>query len=309
METYLVTGAAGFIGGAVAKKLVNQGHRVVTIDNLTTGSVDFIPKGVEFIEGNCFDEKIIAKLRNYQFEAIFHIAGQSSGEISFDNPVYDLQTNAQSTLMLLDYARTYGCSKMIYASTMSVYGDQPDFPIDESYLPKPKSFYGVGKLASEHYLRIYSANYGLATSALRLFNVYGPGQNLKNMRQGMASIFITQALTDKKILVKGDKRRFRDFIYIDDVVDAFLAVEKRVEIDFECFNVCKHNKIHVEEVVEQINKNLKKPVAVAFKGSTPGDQFGIVGDNKKLMSYLDWKPQVGFGKGMKKMVEWAKKKL
>jgi UDP-glucose 4-epimerase len=309
MKTYLVTGAAGFIGGAVAQKLVNQGHRVVTIDNLTTGRIENIPEGVEFIEGNCFDMKISEKLSKYRFEAIFHIAGQSSGEISFDNPVYDLQTNAQSTLMLLNYAKRYGCSKLIYASTMSVYGDQPDFPIDESYLPKPKSFYGVGKLASEHYLRIYSANYGLATSALRLFNVYGPGQNLKNMRQGMASIFITQALLDQKILVKGEKRRYRDFIFIDDVVDAFLAIEKRVEMDYECFNVCNHYKVHVEEVVEQINKNLEKSVPVAFEGITPGDQFGIVGDNKKLMSYLDWQPRVDFESGMKRMVEWAKKQF
>ena len=105
MKTFLVTGAAGFIGGALASKLINAGNRVITIDNLSTGFISSIPRGVILIEGDCQDHKIIKQLENYQFDCIFHIAGQSSGEISFDNPVYDLQTNTQSTILLLDYAK------------------------------------------------------------------------------------------------------------------------------------------------------------------------------------------------------------
>jgi len=309
MRTYLVTGAAGFIGAAVAKELIEQGHKVVSIDNLSTGVRDNLPEGTDFIEGDCQDPQVIEGLKQYQFDAIFHIAGQSSGEISFDNPVYDLQTNAQSTLMLLDYARHHGCNNVIYASTMSVYGDQPDFSIDESYTPRPKSFYGVGKLASEHYLRVYSANYGIGTSALRLFNVFGPGQNLENMRQGMASIFMAMAIRESKMLVKGDKRRYRDFVYIDDVVSAFLAAANRPQKDYECFNVCTGKRTYVEDVVDHINLNLDKAVPVTYVGSTPGDQFGIVGEPKKLISYTGWQPQVGFAEGMKQMVDWAKMKL
>ena len=100
MKTFLVTGAAGFIGAALAKRLVEEGNKVVTIDNLSTGFEENIPEGVEFIKGDCQDKNIITRLNNYQFDAIFHIAGQSSGEISFDDPVYDLQTNTQSTLLL-----------------------------------------------------------------------------------------------------------------------------------------------------------------------------------------------------------------
>ena len=110
-NNFLVTGAAGFIGSAVAKHLINEGNEVVTIDNLSTGFEENIPNGVKFYKGKCQDEKIINQLESYRFDAIFHIAGQSSGEISFDDPVYDLQTNAQSTLLLLKLALKTNCKK------------------------------------------------------------------------------------------------------------------------------------------------------------------------------------------------------
>ena len=227
MGKYLVTGAAGFIGSALAKSLIEEGSEVVTIDNLSTGFRSNIPDGVVFLEGDCQDQKILDQLHSNKFDAIYHIAGQSSGEISFDDPVYDLQTNTQSTLQLLQLCRQTDCKKVIYASSMSVYGQVPDEPIDETWKARPQSFYGVGKLASEHYLRIFR-QFGIATASLRLFNTYGPGQNLENLRQGMVSIFLAQALRDKRIHVKGSPDRFRDFVYIDDVVQSFRLAEKAI---------------------------------------------------------------------------------
>ena len=249
MKKYLVTGAAGFIGASIAKELLRLGNKVVTVDNLSTGNKNHVPKGVDFIKGDCQDPKIIKVLKDYEFEAIYHIAGQSSGEISFENPVYDLQTNAQSTLQLLDLARVIGCNKFIYASTMSIYGDTDYSFVDETMKPNPKSFYGVGKLASEHYLKIYNNEFGIATAALRLFNVYGPGQNLTNMKQGMVSIFLAQAIQSKQIHVKGSAVRFRDFIYIDDVVKAFLKTEATLENSgYYFFNVCTGIKTNSKRV-------------------------------------------------------------
>ena len=123
MKTFLVTGAAGFVGAALAKKLINNGHKVVTVDNLSTGFENSIPEGVVFYKGDVQDSSLIEKLHKYSFDCIFHIAGQSSGEISYDDPVYDLQTNTQSTLLLLKLAEKVNCKKFIYASSMSVYGD------------------------------------------------------------------------------------------------------------------------------------------------------------------------------------------
>ena len=307
MRTYLVTGAAGFIGAEVAKKLLKLGNTVVSVDNLSTGVKSHIPKGVEFIKGDCQDPKVIEALHAYKFEAIYHIAGQSSGEISFEDPVYDLQTNGQSTLQLLNLARDIGCKKFIYASTMSVYGDTKHLPVDESSTPNPKSFYGVGKLASEHYLKIYNQEFDIATAALRLFNVYGPGQNLTNMKQGMVSIFLAQALQNKHIHVKGSAERFRDFIYIDDVVSAFLKTETVLEkSQHYLFNVCSGVKTTVGELVASITKQFDTEISVNFEGSTPGDQFGIYGNPEKMHSIIGSWDKIDFDAGITAFVKSLK---
>lgn len=309
-KTYLVTGAAGFIGSILAKKLVDEGNTVVTVDNLSTGYRTNIPEGVIFIEGNCQDQAIIDHLKQWKFEAVFHIAGQSSGEVSYDDPVYDLQTNTQSTLQLLQMCVKTGCNKFIYASSMSVYGQVSEvfMPVKESEVcPKPESFYGIGKLASEHYLRLYQAQYGIATASLRLFNVYGPGQNLENMRQGMVSIFLAQALKTGSVHVKGSADRFRDFVYIDDVISAFLKAEYYLSKDTNLvLNICTEKKHTVAEVINFIVSEVSETIKVKYEGSTPGDQFGIFGSNAHAQKVLEWKPKTDMKDGMKNMLNWAK---
>ena len=201
MANYLVTGAAGFIGANIAHKLLKQGHKVCTIDNLSTGYVESIPEKCRFIHGDISDIQSINKLNNEKFDAILHIAGQSSGEVSFENPVCDINSNAVSTLRLLDFAIKTNCKRFIYASSMSVYGQQGS---KEQYseLDKttPKSFYAVGKLASEHYLRIYQEQYDIDCTILRYFNVYGPGQRANSPYSSVIPIFINRIL--KKLPVK-----------------------------------------------------------------------------------------------------------
>lgn len=301
---YLVTGAAGFIGAAVAQKLIHAGHHVVTIDNLSTGCKEHLPENVEFIEGSTYDKEIIEKLEGRMFDAIIHIAGQSSGESSFENPVYDLHTNCQSTLMLLDFARRSGCRKFIYASTMSVYGDHDPAECMEKTELVPKSFYAVGKIASEHYMRIYSEQFGIVCTALRLFNTYGVGQNMKNLKQGMASIYLAMAIKNHAITVKGSKDRFRDFVYIDDVTDAFVKSIKR-DRGYGCFNVCTGKATTVEQVIDNIIHQLPYEVAVKYIEGTPGDQFGIYGNHEKISNAIGWEAHTNFEEGMKEMIHWA----
>ena len=303
MKTFLVTGAAGFIGAAVAKKLIDDGHQVITIDNLSTGFKENIPAGISFIEGDCADPEVINQLDNYRFDSIFHIAGQSSGEISFEDPTYDLKTNTLSTLLLLQYAVKTECKKFIYGSTMSVYGDQPDTPVNENAETLPKSFYAVGKIASEHYLRIYS-QYGMTNTALRLFNVYGPGQNMVNLKQGMVSIFLAQAVEDKRIVVKGSSGRQRDFIYIDDVVEAFLAANRLETSGYRFYNIGTGVRTTVRELLANIEKELPFNIEIKFSDSTPGDQFGIFADISKAKNKMNWYPKTELKKGLSNMVKW-----
>lgn len=306
MEQYLVTGAAGFIGGAIARKLLSQGHKVWTIDNLSTGYNENIPDGVVFIEGACQDESSIAKLKGLHFDAILHFAGQSSGEVSFDDPVYDLRTNTESTLRLINYGLETGCRRFIYASSMSIYGNVADEPIAENHVTLPLSFYGVGKLASENYLRIYSSK-GLKFTALRFFNVYGPGQNMHNLRQGMVSIFLKQLLEHDKIIVKGPLDRFRDFVYIDDCVDFTTGIIRNEQTFCKNYNVGNGVRTTVKELLEQIIKISGIEKQIVIETGTPGDQKGIYADTSAARSDIGFKPKFRLEEGLDKMIQWAKK--
>lgn len=297
----MVTGAAGFIGAALARRLLDGGHKVVTIDNLSTGYVENIPPGVEFIHADCQNPVVYQGLTDWRFDAIYHIAGQSSGEISFDDPIYDLETNTSSTLRLLQLAKETECPQFIYAGTMSVYGKCEDRPISEDEPCKPESFYGVGKLASEHYMRIWQAQYGIACTSLRLFNVYGPGQNMANLRQGMVSIFMAQMLENGHILVKGSPQRFRDFIYIDDVVDAFIACLENTKASGEVINVATSIKTTVGELLEQMGAAYNGAVDIEISGNTSGDIHGIYGTNLRMIELLGITPKVLLNDGLRRM--------
>lgn len=308
MKNYLVTGAAGFIGSYIAKYLIKSGASVYVIDNLSTGIEDNIPREAKVEIGNCYDESIINRFSSVQFDAIFHIAGQSSGEISFDDPVYDLNTNTESTLLLIKFGLEHHCKRFLYASTMSVYGTVEDKPISESHSTFPLSFYGVGKLASEHYLRIYCSK-GLQPTTLRLFNVYGPGQNMNNMRQGMVSIFMSYILKNQPLHIKGSKDRFRDFIFIDDVVSAFITCLAYNETIGKVYNVGTGKKTYIHELVENIIRSFGSSVdnyPHFYKDSTPGDQFGIYCDNSLLRKDTNWSPNVSLVKGVQLMADWCK---
>ncbi len=303
---YLVTGAAGFIGSKLAEELVSNGNRVVTVDNLSTGYLENIPQGCESIIGDLHDKEVIKKLEKYKFDAIYHIAGQSGGMTSFDDPIYDMNSNITSTLLLMELCRKTGCNNFIYASSMSIYGDENPVPVYEESNIKPKTFYAVGKLASEHYLRIYSQEFGIKTTALRFNNTYGPGQNMKNLRQGMVSIFIAQAIKDKHIHVMGAAERFRDFVHVDDVVKACIkSAEAKDNAIYSEYNISTNIKTTVRELVEEIKRNIPYNISVEYKGSTQGDQYGIYCDYSKINKELGWKPEISFKNGIKEMVEWA----
>ena len=308
MANYLVTGAAGFIGAALAKELKDGGNKVVTIDNLSTGIQSKIPESVFFVQGDCADPLVYDKLPELRFDAIFHIAGQSSGEISFDDPIYDIRTNVEATLLLLKYAIKNGCKRFIYAGTMSVYGVKPDRPINEEETCKPQSFYGVGKLASEHYMRIYQ-EYGIESTSLRLFNVYGPGQNLENLRQGMVSIFLAQMLKNHSIHAKGSPDRFRDFIYIDDVVDAFVRCLSCKRSYGKVINIGTGTRKKVKDVIAELVKNQNQDISVEYSGCTKGDIHGIYADVERMEEILGMKTKTPFEIGVNKMVSWARSKI
>lgn len=305
MKTYLVTGAAGFIGSAVAGRLLADGHEVWTIDNLSTGRKENLPEKIHFIHGGCQDPETIQALQFTTFDAILHFAGQSSGEVSFDDPVYDLRTNTESTLRLIDYALAHGCRRFVYASSMSVYGSVEDKPIPETHPARPLSFYGVGKMASEHYMRIY-VDRGLQPTALRLFNVYGPRQNLSNLRQGMVSIYLAQLLFNDRVIVKGSDSRFRDFIYIDDVVAFTCGVIDDARAYGGVYNVATGIKTTVGTLLATLKRHSGVQAPIEYASGTPGDQQGIYADCTLAERTFGFKARVDIDEGLKRMIAWAR---
>ena len=303
---YLVTGGAGFVGSAIASKLISQGHHVTIIDNLSTGYISNVPKKALFIEGDTFCQATIDKINSVKFDAILHIAGQSSGEISFEDPIYDLNCNTSSTLLLLNYAVSTGCTRFIYASTMSVYGEQKGkeqfSELDET---NPKSFYAVGKLASEKYMKIYKEQYNIDFTSLRYFNIYGAGQNLENLKQGMVSIYLKQFIDNKfdVVEIKGSTNRFRDLSYVDDISDVTIESINNRSFYNEIINVGSGIKTTIETMLELMKKYLNSDKEIKITQGTPGDQHGIYANNDKLMKIYN-KEFVKFEDGLKMMINW-----
>jgi UDP-glucose 4-epimerase len=308
MADFLVTGAAGFVGSALAQSLLDDGHGVWTIDNLSTGKEENIPSGVHVLKGDCQDPKVVKLLEGRDFKAIIHLAGQSSGEVSFDDPVYDLRTNTEATLCLIDYGLRNNCDRFIFASSMSVYGDVNDGPVDEHHACYPLSFYGVGKLASEHYLRIYQ-NRGLKPTVLRYFNIYGPNQNLENLRQGMVSIYLAQLILNQEVVVKGSKHRFRDFIYIDDITAFTKHIIDREDAHGAVINVGTGRKTTVEELINKLLHISKIEKSIMYQDGTPGDQQGIYADISLLQNKFGFNPEISLDAGLARMIDWAKIKI
>lgn len=303
MNKILITGVAGFIGSKVASRFLKEGYEVVGVDDLSVGKDVNIPKGVEFVRGDLALQDTMNKLP-LGCKKILHLAGQSSGEISFDDPVSDLEKNTISTVNLINYGIKNKAERIVYASSMSVYGNVADKPISENIEPKPLSCYGVGKLAAEGYLKVYSQQ--LPYVSLRMFNVYGPGQDLSNMRQGMVSIFLAQALQNgNEVIVKGGLDRFRDFVFIDDVVEVWFRATLNDFAKNQVINVGTGVRTTVEDLLLSLKEQI--PLFNYFvQGSTPGDQNGIFSDPTKLKEILEIPRLVELNEGLPEFVQWAR---
>ena len=301
-KTVVVTGVAGFIGSRVAARMAAEGFEIVGVDDLSSGKQSNVPSSIDFIQGNLADAQTISKLPK-SAELVLHLAGQSSGEMSFDDPVADLEKNTISTLNLIRYGIAVNASKLVYASSMSVYGNVPDAPISEDEHVAPLSCYGVGKLAAEKYLNVFCKQ--LPSVSLRMFNVYGPGQDMSNLRQGMVSIYLAQALRSKHIVVKGSLDRFRDFIYIDDVVDAWFRVATLEDIGSNTINIATGARTTVAQVLEAVQSHVAG-TTVEVADSTPGDQNGIYADTTRMRSLLGMSDLVKLADGIKRFSDFAK---
>ena len=212
---------------------------------------------------------------------ILHLAGQSSGK-SYYEPMKDLEMNTLSTLNLINYCKEMKLKKFMYASSMTVYGEKNKLKLSENMQCSPMSCYGNSKKICENYLQIYKKK--IPYISLRMFNVYGPGQDMSNLKQGMMSIYLAQAINTKNIHIKGNLERARDFIFIDDVVEIWFRLFHLREKNYEV-NVGSGKATTVKELVSKI-KILLPGTKSYVKGKTPNAQFYVCSNNKKLTKKL-----------------------
>ena len=303
----LVTGAAGFIGSKLAYRLIRDGHEVLVIDNLSTGKKENVPAGARFIESCASSPSILDAISEFRADVIAHCGGQSSGEISEKRPRDDIQWNVVSTLNLLTIAERLGIKKFVCASSMGVYGECKSEVLREEDSGQPISIYGAGKLAAEVYLNTFSKR-GMTNISLRMFNVYGPGQNLENQLQGMVSIFLAQLLRSGRVVVRGSLARVRDFVYIDDVVSAWCKAiyTDALASGFYAFNVGSGVGATVGELLENV-KRFAGDFEIEVTGCTPKDQFAAVSCNGRIREVLGWEPRIALTEGLERFWEWGRK--
>tara|TARA_B100001093_G_scaffold158253_2_gene150749 strand:+ start:68 stop:3286 length:3219 start_codon:yes stop_codon:yes gene_type:complete len=293
---YLITGGYGFLGINFVRYLLNNEiseEEILIIDNLSSSNSNInkysFLKNISFIKGDIGNDNFINNL-NVKVEVICHFAAQSGGEGSFDDVIYDSNTNSKATLLLLNYARRINCSKFIFTSTCAVYGglNEKKHCYSEKDDVDPNTFYAVNKLSSEKYLKLYSKNYGINYTIFRLFNCYGPYQNLMNMKQGMVSIFLKQILSDDypEIIVKGNLNRTRDLIYVEDVVSIIFDSISNSKFENDIFNLGTGVPNTVKTLLDNLMKNTKTK-EIIIKGNTPGDMGKLYADNTKLKKIYD----------------------
>ncbi len=294
----LVTGSSGFIGYHLANRLSLLGHDVTGADKVERKNLPF-----KSLFMNLADWDRVKDLGSY--EIIFHFAGHSAGDLSIQNYKEDIDSNLLSTANIIKLAKEAGTKQIIYASSMAVYGDQKVYPVNEEAIPNPHVYYGANKLASEYYLRIASSE-KLSTTSLRLFNVYGPGQDVDNLNQGLVSIFIGEILKNNKFVMRGSPDRYRDFIYVDDVVDACLLCMNNPDINREIINICSGKKHTLGELLELIIAKLNKRIPVSYIDPSSFDLNWMHGDLSKAQKLLNFIPKIDLNLGLDLMIDWLK---
>ncbi|MEF8802302.1 MAG: NAD-dependent epimerase/dehydratase family protein [Halolamina sp.] len=288
----LVTGGAGFIGSHIADALVGD-NDVTVLDDLSSGRRENVPEEATFIEGDVRDAAALADAG--EADVIFHEAAVVSVAESVENPQDCHAVTTDGTIQVLEFARQHD-ARVVLASSAAIYGDPESVPITEDAPKKPSSPYGVDKLTADHYTRLYADLYGLPTVALRYFNVYGPGQTAGDY-SGVISIFREQALADEPLTVHGDGDQTRDFVHVDDVVEANLAAATTDATD-EAFNVGTGTETSVLELAETIREVADSDSDVVHEDAREGDIDRSLADVSKAREQLEYEPSVALATGL-----------
>lgn len=308
MKNYLVTGGAGFIGSTLANHLAKE-NSVIVIDDLSMGKEENLieSSNIIFVKGSVTDESLMTKiLSENNFDYIFHFAAVASVADSVERPVETHRINFESVLLLLELVRSYqkNLKRLVFSSSAAVYGDEPTLPKKEESIIRPLTPYAIDKFAAEQYVLDYNHLYGVNTSAVRFFNVYGPNQNPESPYSGVISILVDrykkiQNGEETVFTLFGDGSQSRDFVYIEDVIQALLLVASKEESLGKQFNVGTGRAITLNDLVEVIDETLSVILPIKHATERDGDIKESVADISRLKE-LGYIPQFTINEGIRR---------
>jgi UDP-glucose 4-epimerase len=305
----LVTGGAGFIGHHLVGSLLSRGDEVVVLDDFSTGFRERLDRHagrVRVIEGTILEPDVVDKAAA-GCDVIFHEAAVASVERSFVEPVLTDEINVVGTIQVLLAAARQGVHRVVFASSAAVYGTPVELPCRETMRPAPESPYGVNKLAAEHYLHTLGRRAGVETVSLRYFNVFGPGQDPQSDYAAVIPLFVTAALAGRQPTINGDGSITRDFVYIDDVVNANLRAATTPGASGLTMNIASGEQTSLLDLLEAVSAAVGVTVQPVFGPPRAGDIEHSVADVSMARSTIAYRVEVPFDVGIARTLEWYRR--
>lgn len=301
---FLVTGGAGFIGSALANRLTQEGHHVRVIDDLSAGDPTRLMPEVYVTRVSVTDKPRLWGLLK-GVDCVYHLAARVSVPESILYPREYDATNVGGTVAVMEAMRDAGVSRVVLASSGAIYGEQPHQPVREDMPPHPTSPYAVSKLAAEYYVSTIGSLWGIETVALRIFNAYGPGQSIPPSHAPVIPQWMMQALGGGSLVIHGDGAQTRDFVYIDDVVEALVTAATARGIDRKVINVGLGQETSVNDLVRAIERTTGREVHPLHVASESGGVSRLVADLTMARRWLSYEPQVDLETGLRLLLEHA----
>ncbi len=300
---YLITGAAGFLGAALANRLAQGDNLVYGLDDLSAGDPKKLVEDVKFSMGDVNDRsKLWAMLQDV--DCVYHLAAKVSVPESVLYPREYNQVNVGGTVTLMEAMRDVGVHRVVFVSSGTVYGNQPEQPVKESAIPNPRSPYAVSKLSAEYYVRTIGSLWGIETVCLRVFNAYGPGQRSPAVHTPVIPAFLRQAWENGTIVIHGDGKQTRDYIYVEDVVNALVAAADAPDISQMIFNIGSGSETSILELVHEVLEVTGGNPEVVNNPRNEGGLSRLCGDISLAREKLGYDPKVTLQEGLKRTLEY-----
>jgi UDP-glucose 4-epimerase len=298
----LVTGVAGFLGSALAQQLLEDGHEVHGLDDLSTGKEDAIPNGVEFELGDMLDRPKLWTLLQ-DVECVYHLAAKVAVQESILYPREYNSTNVGGTVSVMEAMRDVGVKRVVFTSSGAIYGAQKAQPLHELMVPSPDSPYAVSKLSAEYYVKTIGQLWGIETVTLRIFNAYGPGQHLPADHPPVIPNFLKQAVKGGSLIVHNSGNQTRDFVYLGDVVNALAKAGSATGVDGTTINIGSGKEYSVVDLVNNVIELTGADTETIYNHKATGGVSRMRADITRASQLLGYKPKISLAEGLARTLD------